>query len=459
MLDTRREVGVVSIAANTLVWRPVQFLGSKVRSLDFISDAVASLGDSPLTVWDPFCGSSVVSQRFASEGHRVWSSDALASSATFGAALLGVGRQQGCTTELFNLAQDMVKDTANRDSPEWTPWVESEQTLLADANGPGLLLLGTKIPQRWRSSGATPALIDLFATIDEAARTRTESSAGLVSTAYAGTYFGIGQSLSLERLREAIDRVSPLADPSARWTRSALLTALCHAASAAVFSPGKHFAQAHRVRADKDLTFHERRVMQDRSVDVTATFLRAVQEIDCVAAGLSGDHWAEHRLVGEVPADLLRIRDVDVVYADPPYTAQQYSRFYHLLETLVIGVPPVLQRVKGQVTRGLYPERRFLSPFSSRREAPGAFRSLIRNTHAAGAHIMISYSATRGGSTGNARIVSLDQVEQWVRDAYGVSDVTVQELSHRYRQFNSGALEVEGRDDPEFLVLGRAGAR
>lgn len=439
-------------------WRPVQFLGSKVRSLDFISEALRSIQDTQGTVWDAFCGSSVVSQRLAADGNQVWTSDALYSSAAFGTALLGVGLARDGMVDLVGIAHTVAERAADADSSAWDDWLEQERALVAAGDGAGLLALGARLPQRWRSSSAAPALEGLFRDSDGSAQANVVRSAGLLSTVYAGTYFGIEQSLTLDNLRGAIDAEAP-ANAGGSWSRTALLTALCHAASAAVFSPGKHFAQAHRIRSDKDLSFHGRRAVQDRSIDIVTAFLRATAEVERTAVQLEGGHCAERRLVGETSTTMLRARGVSAVYADPPYTAQQYSRFYHLLETLVSGVPPVLQTVHGEVTRGLYPEGRFLSPFSSRREAPPAFRRLIGTAHSAGAHVLISYSASRGPVTGNARIVSLEQILEWVRDAYGVSAVTVEQLDLRYRQFNNSGSEMQGRDDPEFLVIGRAHAR
>lgn len=440
-------------------WRPVQFLGSKVRSLDFISDALRSVQGAPGTVWDAFSGSSVVSQRLGADRNQVWASDALRSSAGFGAALLGVRRRPGEVGDLVGLARKVVEEASRMDSSPWDAWLKRERSLVAADDGPGLLAIGGLLPQRWRSSGTTPSLDRLFGAAEDSARSRTGRSEGLLSTVYAGTYFGIEQSLALDGLRGAIDAVAPSSDPDMSWSRAALLTALCHAASAAVFSPGKHFAQPHRIRVDKDLSFHGRRAAQDRRVHIPSVVLHAAEKIDRIAANLAGGHRAERRRVGETAASLLRERGVTAVYADPPYTAQQYSRFYHLLETLVSGVPPVLQLVNGEVTRGLYPADRFLSPFSSRRGAPAAFQQLVGTTHSVGAHILISYSASRGAAIGNARIVSLEQIVEWVRDAYGVAAVSVEELQFRYRQFNNAGYMVEGRDDPEYLVIGRARAR
>lgn len=440
-------------------WRPVQFLGSKVRSLEFIAEAARSVENTPGVVWDAFSGSSVVSQRLAVDGNAVWASDALNSSAAFAGALLGVNRPRDENLHLMSLARRVLKAVTTGEPSPWDEWVQAERALVVKGDGPGLLVLGGDLPQRWRPLPASEPLRALFRTSEVKAQSRDLWIDGLLTSVYAGTYFGVEQALMLERIRAGIDSVVGPYEQQDGWARNGLLTALCHAASAAVFSPGKHFAQAHRIRSDKDLSFHGRRAVQDRSVDVGAVFVAAAGEVDRTAFHLQGRNLAESRLVEEAPLALLRERGVRTVYADPPYTAQQYSRFYHLLETLVSGVPPLLQLVDGKVTRGLYPTGRYLSPFSSRRQAPAAFEGLIQLARSAGANVLISYSASRGSATGNARMVSLEQIVDLVRDAYGVPAVSVEQLDLRYRQFNNGDAEVEGRHDPEFLVIGRSHAR
>jgi len=436
-------------------WRPIQFLGSKLRSLDLIARELGALGDHPGRIWEPFTGSSVVAQRLASEGHRVWATDALESSATFATAMLGVKRASSSTS--LTEAADLVR-SASTDPRSWAQWVDREAEALAARDGRALLASGADVPQRWRTEADFQSLRGLFKNVDEAAVQNEVHHDGLMSATYAGTYFGVKQALTLEQLRSQIDVVAPAHDVACAWVRAGLLTALSHAASAAVFSAGKHFAQPHRLRPGKDLTFHAQRALQDRSVDVAEVFSLAAKEIEGRAAGPGAQHDADCRLVEDVRASDLLERGITTVYADPPYTAQQYSRFYHVLEVLSTGVPARLQRVKGRVTSGLYPDNKYLSPYSSRQKAPAAFRHLLTTARDADAHIILSYSDTRGASTGNARMVTLTSLVQWTEEVYGKDAVNVQELDLRYRQFNSGPRGVTDRRDPEFMVTGRAHA-
>ncbi|WP_026197579.1 DNA adenine methylase [Sciscionella marina] len=430
-------------------WRPVQYLGSKLRTIGHITAAVEELG-APTTVWEPFTGSTVVAQELAQHGNRVVAGDALTSSSLFATAVLGVGRTPD--TRIGALADQVL--AAVRIPGEFGGWLAKEDSALAAQDGPELLRIGAELPQRWRVTGADTALTALFTRIGTAAEHAEHAGPGLLSATYAGTYFGLRQALTLEALRAAIGEVT---EPGG-WAHACLCTALCHAASTAVFSPGKHFAQPHRIREGKNLGFHAKRALTDRSVDIGARFLEAARTLEQVAATGAEGHRAHQARVEEVTADELRSWGVRVVYADPPYTAQQYSRFYHLLETLVTAVPPKLQSRNGQVTRGLYPEGRYLSPYCSRTKAPGAISELARTTAKAGAHLLLSYSTRGGPATGNARSVTLPELVRRVEEVFGADNVTVRPLELRYRQFNRTDAEVTGRNDPEYLVLGRASA-
>jgi adenine-specific DNA-methyltransferase len=77
--------------------------------------------------------------------------------------------------------------------------------------------------------------------------------------------------------------------------------------------------------------------------------------------------------------------NVSVIYADPPYTDDQYSRFYHLLETLCLYDYPVVSRA------GLYRPNRFQTAFSLKSKAQDALQKLIDASARAGADLVLSY--------------------------------------------------------------------
>ncbi len=85
--------------------------------------------------------------------------------------------------------------------------------------------------------------------------------------------------------------------------------------------------------------------------------------------------------------DCLRIiPENSIVYADPPYSAVHYSRFYHVIETLVRYDHPHLEY------KGRYRDDRHQSPFDKRKEVAGAFRLLFNAVDERKSHLVLSYS-------------------------------------------------------------------
>jgi adenine-specific DNA methylase len=175
-----------------------------------------------------------------------------------------------------------------------------------------------------------------------------------------------------------------------------------------------------------------------------------------LATSRPGDenHVVLHQPVEDTTTEALERLGVRTVYADPPYTAQQYSRFYHVLDVLLAGQPPTLQLVQGEVTRGLYPAARYLSPYCSKRSATQALDELTTKCARVGAALVVSYSATTSGATGNARTMSLDDVVSTLSKHFGRDSVAVEKLNIRYRQFNRADASIRDRDDPEYLIIG-----
>jgi adenine-specific DNA-methyltransferase len=74
-----------------------------------------------------------------------------------------------------------------------------------------------------------------------------------------------------------------------------------------------------------------------------------------------------------------------VVYADPPYSRAQYSRYYHLLETLILYDYP---RVEGM---GLYRQGRFETAWSRLNGVEEAADGFVRAVADSGAPLYLSY--------------------------------------------------------------------
>lgn len=383
----------------------------------------------------------MVAQAFANRGCSVLAIDALASCTILARATLGMSRARG--EACASVAESVISQLRAIDDPDLAGLLSAEEMAYGDGSGELLSEFDSKIPQVWREPTRGG---EWLLRMQKLAGKSAFATGNLMASHYAGTYFGLGQTVRLDQIRTAIQRFYER-DLISTWVHDALLSALMSAASRAVFSAGKHFAQPLANSSGRKSQFYRRRLMEDRSISIVQAFRSAARRLDDTVQ--TPGHEA-------ICADVLTVREKLIaarpalIYADPPYTAQQYSRFYHVLETLATYQVPRLQLVRGGVTRGVYGEDRFKSQFCSRTTAPNAFRELIDIAHSSGATLAVSYSINRSGA-GNARMISLEGLLELCQSRY--RRVEAQTLEHVYRQFNSRTNSRADRSDPELLIV------
>ena len=200
-----------------------------------------------------------------------------------------------------------------------------------------------------------------------------KSSEGWFSKTYADTYFSYEQCREIEEIRARISQLT-------NEVLSAIyLTALVFAMGLCQSSPG-HFAQF--MPSD-----HERvKVLRAKSI-VEAFESRCME----LKFQIEGPHChVFRREAGQLLSDAgLRslAPEGSVVYLDPPYTTAQYSRYYHLLETVVLDdQPKVLHKAK-------YRNDRHQSDFCSSSRAASTFDVFLGKISSRGWNLVISYSS------------------------------------------------------------------
>ncbi len=203
----------------------------------------------------------------------------------------------------------------------------------------------------------------------------------LSTLTFAWGYLGLRQSIELDSLRYAIEasrRRGDLTGTDQRWA----LLALVQAASRMATTSG-HTAQYLHATNASSLA----RVVALRRRSAITQFRTELG----LLAPYGDAKWRAGNRVSS--GDALKLwpamrrrgfRDA-VVYADPPYSKNQYSRFYHVLETLTRYDYP---QVAG---RGRYRPDRFITPFSTRRGVAPAFDRLARGVARTGSTLVLSY--------------------------------------------------------------------
>ena len=106
-----------------------------------------------------------------------------------------------------------------------------------------------------------------------------------------------------------------------------------------------------------------------------------------------------HQLIDENGPAFKEELGADLVYMDPPYTGDNYSRFYHVLEVLASYDYPELARDNnGRILRGRYPEisSRFQSGFCKVTQVEREFERVIQATAGSRSKLVISYGSPNG---------------------------------------------------------------
>ena len=202
----------------------------------------------------------------------------------------------------------------------------------------------------------------------------------MFSITYSGGYFGLDQCVEIDSIRFAIDRLLATRSIDAndhRW----LCLGLCQAVSKVATTTG-HFAQHMRAN-DRNIA----RYVAQRRRAVWPEWLRAVFDNHPVGtASWRARNRVYRRDAGPLLGDLQRggVRPT-VVYADPPYTRDQYSRYYHLYETLLRYDYPAS---RGS---GRYRPDRFRSPYSMKTSVTHAIDGLVAACTALGSTLVLSY--------------------------------------------------------------------
>ena len=472
--------------------RTIWYMGAKTRLTGEILDAVAAADPRARCVLDLMSGTAAVSQALAGR-YRVVANDVQAYAQAIAAAYLE--HDQDPVARFAGLDPERDLGLRYRENQEalldlLAPAVALEDAYLRaaglepEAPDPevGPVLAGPELPAPRQTLPAgtqdradayrrfalaqTPAFDEVRdaaargAFARAAALFRRETIAArraaprafpylLASSYYPNVYLGVRQAVAVDSLRYAIDG---LRGRGAAARRTHYLAALLHATSVTT-SATSHFCQP------RGLT---------RDVEVQAVLLRRAQSIPSrlvaysrsIAATVSATplQQGNRALQGEWRQALARWDEVeaDVVYADPPYTQDHYSRFYHVLEVLTRYDYPRLELRGGQVTKGRYPrlEQRHRSPFCVRSKVEAELRALIEGVAARGAGLVLSYGEENGLLLRTYRDAGLTPARALRRFA-DLARGVFEEVQLEKRQLLHSGQGDSNHEVTELLLIGR----
>lgn len=434
---------------NEYNFRTLNYLGSKLRLLDFIEENIVPLTPAGAGVCDLFAGSGCVTYKL-SRLYPVYSCDIQTYSKVICSALLFQGdisdddikhvlsafdteeskSLKYAFHDIANLEEEAIKE---RNVELLTDIVEhgSAEVARLEKNDSSIYDSLCKVNQRLGDSGL-------------------DGEKSLVGRYFGGVYFSYRQAVDLDILLEAIHKIED------GGKRNVFLAALLSTASDIVDTVGKHFAQPIKAR-DSNGNIKRPTVYNKAIQDKTVNVLPLYQEWLKRYMELPKTNHHHSFFQGDYMECLRRLpSSVQTIYADPPYTREHYSRFYHVLETMTLRDCPEISTVKvhgeTHVSNGIYRKDRYQSPFCIRSKAPGAFRLMFQEVAATGRNILLSYSPYDETKRTHPRVVTMKQLTELAKEFFAnVEVISAGHFSHN--KLNSKEHFLSASDEAEVLIV------
>lgn len=122
---------------------------------------------------------------------------------------------------------------------------------------------------------------------------------------------------------------------------------------------------------------------------------------------------------------------IDITFLDPPYNSRQYSRFYHLLETLTLNTKPKLYGIAKK------PEVNNMSEYC-KVGAKKALQDLLNSLKTYTRYIVMTYNNTRSANARSNTRISLNEIQNLLT-ALGTTHVH----EYNYKAFSSGKTDTK----------------
>lgn len=431
--------------------KPMQYLGAKNRVIELIISESKKYVNKGY-VLDLFSGSSIVSQAYSNIGKNVISNDVQKFSGIISKTFLKIDFEPHFVDFPLDILFENSDDKYFR---IYADWIKKEELFLKERDTKSLLNLYKNFPLIWNGkNNNSDEINNIFAKMRAHLNKPAFNTAPLFTTIYAGTYFGIKQSIQIDNHRRKLEELLK-SDSINSWQYNLVLTSLISTISQIVNSAGKHFAQPIKFENILKNDLLESRLYKNRIIDVDTILLENItNNISVINNNTSPTN---NIVLSKTMESILKSVDdlpnIDLIYADPPYTAQQYSRFYHIPEILIDYSIPELQIHRDKVTTGLYPSDKFKSRFCSMTKVHEAFSDLLRLTKKTKSTLLLSYSKSLSDDNGNKRMITIKQLEQLKEKIIPYYKMQIVELDLKYKQLNNQDAINQKTENIEVLII------
>lgn len=427
-------------------FRTLNYLGSKLRLLDFIEGNVLNVTKEGEGVCDLFAGSGCVSYKLSNK-FSVTSCDIQGYSRVISNALMK--NFDVTQLDVDEFLDDVAKDSSLYNS--FLPLITMEEDAITQRNPEILtdILEYGSVEVYSIEHNVSHINEQLQLVLNNLNNNGLLDVRSLISRYYGGVYFSYKQAVQIDLILEAISVYIK------KDNRDLFLAALLSTASDVVGTVGKHFAQPIKARDSKGkikVTVYNKAV-KDKSLDVLELYREWLQRYIQLPKS-NNEHIA---IRGDYMDCLRALSDsVKTIYADPPYTRDHYSRFYHVLETITLRDLPELSttNIHGDhhVTNGIYRNDRHQSPFCIKSQAPDAFKAMFEYAASTNRNLLLSYSPYDETKKSHPRVVTMQQLITWAKDYFSLVEI-VSAGSFKHNKLNSVEHSLDASDEAELLIV------
>ena len=436
-------------------FRPIHYLGSKLRLLPEISQAIKQVAPNAKVVCDLFAGSGTVSH-YLSSTYTIIATDVQEYSRVL------------CEGMLFPLSRaihlEEVKKTLEASQFRQTitnvfePILAYENNAISEFSSKdsskllNLISYGSFIDYEVNRKLSDDVEFNriILETYKNVIGLGLDKNSNAMNTRYfGGLYFSYNQAID-------IDCISEYAFSLPKYDQSVVLSALLSTVSDIVNTIGKQFAQPLQLRAnDGRLKNHlKQKIFLDRSISIIDLFIQWLDRYMLMQKDRKS-HIVKTMDVLESGKELSKY-DIDVIYADPPYTRYHYSRYYHVLETMCKRDNPNISLTDrgdtSQLSRGKYRSDRHQSAFCIASKAEEAFEKLFRITASMKCPLVLSYSPYDANKAVSPRLKTIDELLSIARKFY--TSIELKDISKfNHSKLNSSDKLLNTSEISEILIL------
>lgn len=407
----------------------LNYQGSKKNLLEFIHQNASSYIQAESTILDIFAGTCSVGYSYKRE-YSVYANDSELYSYIISTALLGTYNED--CSKIIEQIEEYFRININKFSKNTKENQIREQELLSNPeNILHLIDYYSKLPTVWNNS----ILLNT-----------EHKNFELFTIYYSNSYFGLKQSMEIDSLRYAIEQFqnTKLFYP--------LMTSLFFAMKECVFSKDGHMAQPLNFIDNKSKLY----VVRNKSIlnIFKEKFYSFFSDgfVNCSNGNRTYNMDFENLIMQE---DI--INNVSFIYADPPYTDMQYSRYYHLLNIVAKYDYPLPTQNAGKYTKGLYTANRYQSKLSAKSTCLTTFNYLVSFASNYNKNLAISfaYPVDLENQKTDRYVMSIEDIKDSCIEAFGAKNIELATLNYLHSNNRNKAQKKV----VEYLVLCKGNRR